>query len=62
MAHRFVLVGLTRTAARNVTWNLVRALAAATVAGLGWKLGADAYEVAKRKLAARRDPEPPVDL
>jgi len=31
------------------------------VAGLGWKLGADAYEVAKKRLAPR-DPEPPVDL
>jgi hypothetical protein len=63
MMHRVVLVGLTRAVARQATWTLLRALAAAAVAGLGWRLGADLYEVAKKRMAAAppHDPEKPAD-
>lgn len=58
MMERLVLVGLTRVAAREVAWNAVRALAAAALAGLGWRLGSDAYEVAKKRLAAAPEYDP----
>ncbi len=55
--HPVILTALTRTAARRVMWSILRALAAAAVAGLGFRLGAEAYEVARRRVP----PPPPYD-
>ncbi len=40
---------------------LLRTLGGAVVAGLGWKLGADAYEALKKELKKRTGKEPAED-
>jgi len=44
----------TRTAGGRVAANVARGLAAAVIAGIGWKLGADAYDATKRRIARSR--------
>jgi len=43
-----------KIAARTVIGRIVRGVAGAALAGLGWKLGADAYEVAKKRVKESR--------
>lgn len=40
---------------------LLRTLGGAVVAGLGWKLGADAYEALKKELKKRTGKDKPVE-
>jgi len=57
MMQRVVLAGFTRAAARRAAWSVLRALGAAALAGLGWRLGTEAYDAAKKRVS----PAPPYD-
>lgn len=44
-----------RIASRSVLRSVVRSVGGAALAGLGWKLGSDAYEVAKKRVKESRE-------